>query len=259
MFRFIVMPAFLMFLAVSHPSFAGSADVQKGGTFLGDVKVLGNGVVWSWVKYEKKGVPTAMGVTFTETALTGLPEAPPADLPGWEYALALPREAGVKPFDHIVVDWNPKGHIPPGIYDVPHFDFHFYLITQKERTSITAKDSDLIKCKKKPAAKFIPTDYILPEGTEFPRMGVHWIDPTAPEFNQQPFTKTYIYGSYNGHVAFIEPMMTKAFLETKPDVAETVKLPEAYQKPGYYPTSYSVRYDPVRKEYTVSVDGLTGR
>lgn len=254
----VMLLTFVIYL--SSPSIAGDISKSKAGTFLGEAKMMGNGVAWSWVERNTEGEPTSIGVTFTETALTGLPETMPSTgLPGWEYELALPREAGIEPFDHIVIDWNPKGHIPPGIYDVPHFDFHFYLINQKVRAGITAKDSDLTKCKKKPAAKFIPADYILPEGTEVPRMGVHWIDPSAPEFNQQPFTKTFIYGSYDGRITFIEPMITKAFLETRTDVTEAIKLPEAFQKPGYYPTSYRLKYDPVRKEYTVELEGLTRR
>lgn len=254
----VMLMTFVIYL--SSPSIAGDISQAKAGIFLGKAKMMGNGVAWSWVERDKKGTPTAIGVTFTETALTGLSEdMPPTGLPGWEYILPLPREAGVKAFDHIGLDWNPKGHIPPGIYDVPHVDIHFYFISPKEREKITAKGKDLARCKKKPAAKFIPADYILPEGTEVPRMGVHWIDPSAPEFNQQPFTKTFIYGSYNGRIAFIEPMFAKSFMDTRPIATEEIKLPAAYQKPGYYPLSYSVRYDPVRKEYTISLDGLTHR
>jgi hypothetical protein len=25
------------------------------------------------------------------------------------------------------INWNPMVHIPPGVYDLPHFDVHFYL------------------------------------------------------------------------------------------------------------------------------------
>lgn len=249
---------FIIYL--SSPSIAGDISQAKAGIFLGEAKMMGNGVAWSWVERDKKGTPTAIGVTFTETALTGLPEdMPPTGLPGWEYILPLPREPGVKPFDHIGLDWNPKGHIPPGIYDVPHVDIHFYFISTKEREKITAKGADLDRCKKKPSPEFIPKDYTLPDGTELPRSGVHWIDPTAPEFNKQSFTKTFIYGSYNGGVTFIEPMIAKSFIDTRPIATEEIKLPAAYQKPGYYPLSYSIRYDPVRKEYTVSLDGLTWR
>jgi hypothetical protein len=48
------------------------------------------------------------------------------------------------------------------------------MITPKERDKITAKGSDLAKCYRKPASKFIPAGYILPQGTEYPRSGVLW-------------------------------------------------------------------------------------
>ncbi|MGE5189865.1 MAG: DUF5602 domain-containing protein [Gemmatimonadota bacterium] len=206
------------------------------------------------------GTPGAIGVTFTETALSGLPENPPSDVPGWDYELSLPTGDKVPPFDHIVVDWNPRGHVPPGVYDVPHFDFHFCMVTPAERNRITVRGRGMARLRHKPSAKYIPTGYILPEGTEEPRMGSHWIDPAAPEFNKQPFTKTFIYGSYDGHVAFFEPMVALAYLKQKaPGATETVRLPAAYEKHGYYPVAYSVRYDAVRREYTVALEGLARR
>lgn len=227
---------------------------------LGQVKTMGNGVVWSWMEYGSEGTPVAIGVTFTETALSGQPENPPSDIPYWDYELSLPKQAKVPPYDHIVVDWNPRGHVPPGVYDVPHFDFHFYMISSSERNKITVKKDDTTRLMKKPSAKFIPAGYILPEGTEEPRMGVHWVDPSAPEFNKQPYTKTFIYGSYDGHVTFFEPMVSLAYLEGKePNTTETIKLPAAYERHGYYPVIYCVRHDAVRKEYTVSLEGLTQR
>jgi hypothetical protein len=30
------------------------------------------------------------------------------------------------------------GHIPEGIYSVPHFDYHFYLMSEQERATVTA-------------------------------------------------------------------------------------------------------------------------
>jgi hypothetical protein len=60
-------------------------------------------------------------------------------------------------------------------------------------------------------------------------------------------------------VNFVEPMVTKAFLETKPNITIPLKQPAAFPKRGYYPTSYSMKYDATRQEYTVSLDGLTLR
>lgn len=224
----------------------------------GEATRIGNGTGWAWVKIDENGKPSAIGVTFTQTALSGLPEIPSSkDLDGFEFPLLLPKDVKVIPFTHISLDWNPYGHIPPGVYDVPHFDVHFYILTQKERNKITARGADLAKCYKRPALEYIPAGYVLPEGTGVPRMGAHWIDLSAPEYNKQTFTRTFIYGSYNGEIAFYEPMVTKAYLEAEPDETQNIKLARAFQKKGYYPSEYSVKYDKLRKEYTISLDKLT--
>jgi hypothetical protein len=56
-----------------------------------------------------------------------------------------------------------------------------------------------------------------------------------------------------------EPMITKAFLESKPDFSQVIQVPTSYAKSGYYPTRYSVRYDVVRREYTIALEGMTWR
>ena len=229
----------------------------KPGTYTGEIQRVGNGVAYSWVTLNEKGKPSAIGVTMTETALTGLPQTPPEGMHGFEYVLKPPIQAMRTPFDHIVLGWNPKGHEPDKIYDVPHFDFHFYTITQDARMKITAKGDDLLKVKKPLPAEFVAPGYLYAPGAEVPEMGAHWVDSASPEFHGQPFTKTFIYGSYNGKPNFWEPMITKAYLETQPNVTETIKLPSAYPKDAYYPTSYSVKYDPARKEYTIALEGLS--
>ena len=39
------------------------------------------------------------------------------------------------PFKHQVTNYNPEGHGPPGVYSVPHFDFHFYMVGNDLRNS----------------------------------------------------------------------------------------------------------------------------
>jgi hypothetical protein len=51
-------------------------------------------------------------------------------------------------------------------------------------------------------------------------------------------------------------MLTKAFLESRPNVTDPVKLPEAVQKSGYYPARYTVRHDPARQESVIALEGL---
>ncbi|MPM97922.1 hypothetical protein SDC9_145102 [bioreactor metagenome] len=90
-------------------------------------------------------------------------------------------------------------------------------------------------------------------------MGAHWIDPSSPEFNGQPFEKSLIDGFYNGEMVFVEPMVTVDYLKTKPELTKQLKLPECYPTSAYYPTDYSIRYNETSKEYTVTLEGMTLR
>lgn len=251
---FAVVAATLL-LACAEPGRPGS----RAGTYDGPAQAIVGGTGQAFVRLDASGLPTAIGVRLSEAALAGLPTQPPPGADGWEYVLTLPKEAERSGYNHIGIDWNPKGHIPPGVYDVPHFDFHFYLISPGQRNRITATGADLAKVRRAPAPGFMPEGYVLPEGTEVPRMGAHAIDPAAPEFNKQPFTRTFVYGFYDGQVVFLEPMMTKAFLETKPNAIAQVRLPKRFALPAYYPASYRVKYDAARREYVISLENLTSR
>ncbi|HKQ51413.1 MAG TPA: hypothetical protein VJT74_03535, partial [Pyrinomonadaceae bacterium] len=163
-------------------------------------------------------------------------------------------------FKHIWLNYNPHGHEPVKVYDTAHFDFHFYMISDAEREGITATGEGLAKGNKQPAAEFIPEGYVAVPNGLVPRMGAHWINPTVRELHGQPFTSTFLFGSYDGRLIFAEPMITKSFLEAKPNVTEMIKLPQSYERRGaYYPTRYSVRYAAATREYTVALEGMTQR
>src|SRR6185369_3296716 len=89
--------------------------------FAGTALPVGKGAVRSWVTLDENGNPTAIGVTFDETALEGLPADAPHGKLGPEYVLALPPEARATAFDHVLMNWNPHGHQPSKVYDVGHF------------------------------------------------------------------------------------------------------------------------------------------
>ena len=241
--------------SVPSPAVAMEKSSTRAGTFIGDNRPLGKGTVRSWVTLDKNGDPTAIGVTFSEAALSGLPTKEP----GTEYLLSLPSQASATAFNHIGLDWNVKGHQPAGVYDVPHFDFHFYTITPQERDQITARGDDLAKSNKQPSAEYMPAGYVLVPDSAVPRMGSHLANPLSGELHGQPFTKTFLFGSYDGRVIFYEPMITRSFLESKTNITEFINLPARYPKSGFYPTKYSVKYDPKNKEYTVSLEGMTRR
>ncbi len=235
---------------------AASADGTEPEIYTGPVTAIGNGQAHAFVVLDDDREPTAIGVNLSADALEGLPAHTTGHGPAWEYRLELPAEAAGTGYDHITVDWNPEGHIPPGVYDLPHFDFHFYLIDQQARDRITLEGDDLQRASRAPDPAFMPAGYVLPEGTAEPRMGAHAIDPGAPEFNDGVFTRTFIYGFHDGSMVFIEPMVTRDFLESRADVTMPVPVAERYQRPAYYPTQYRVGFDAASDAHVVVLEGL---
>lgn len=244
-------------LAVSAGTFlacSNSTSPDLSGTFFGASAPMATGSGRAYVVLDAAGKPTELGVAITEAALVGLPAAIT------EYGFPLPAEASATAFKLATINWQPTGHPPMNIFTVPHFDFHFYTITNAERDVITPADPQFgAKMLKAPAASFVPAGY-TPDVMGIPRMGLHWADLSGPEYAGQAFGKTFIYGSYDAQFIFAEPMMTKAYLESKPAaVATPVKIPAQYQVSGYQPTSYTVSYDAATKEYRVALTGLTLR
>ena len=230
---------------------------EKSNTFYGPQVSFGGGKVRSFFVLTHTGVPQELGVQITADAFSGLPTVP------GEYSFIVPlqqKASASTPFDHIEVDWNPFGHPPPGIYDVPHFDFHFYKISLEEQMAIPPyTDQTASMFDAPPPAGYLPAGYIPGPGG-VPQMGKHWLDVTSPEFHGQPFTKTFIYGTYNGAVTFYEPMITKAYIETGMSSSTTIKQPQHFSPSGaYYPTKYNVYTDSKTGDHYVSLSEFVWR
>ncbi len=223
-------------------------------TYYGPAVPLGAGKAQTFITINKDGKPTGMGVALSEKSLENLPSSQTghnhrstsAPLT-FEYVLQFPKQAEITPFQFMTLDWNPQGHEPQGIYDLPHFDFHFFMISNQERQTITpleGMDPEI------PQAKYIPTPYFQLPG-RVPNMGVHWVDPRSPELAGATFTRTFIYGTYKEKMAFMEPMITLDYIKSKPTNVDEIPLPTHFQTDGFYPSKYQVKYNPVRKEYLI--------
>ncbi len=225
----------------------GVAPASATETFYGLDQKLGNGIARTWVTMADNNRPESIGIILSETALQGLPDQET------EAVLEFPAQAEVAGFKHAVVNWNPHGHVPPGVYDVPHFDFHFYCINDAARRAIMPTDHNYERhLANNPAAEYLPSAYMKAPGG-VPQMGAHWVDKEAPEFNGGTFTRTFIYGSYNGKVTFLEPMITMAYLQTHPDVMVPIPAPAKYATPGYYPLAYTIAYDGAKRAYAIGL------
>ncbi|MEO7103377.1 MAG: DUF5602 domain-containing protein [Gemmatimonadaceae bacterium] len=235
----------------------------KAGTFYGPSASFAQGTARAWVTTDATGSPTALGIAMTSGALQGLPTTVSGPSPtALMVTLSLPDQAKGIGFDHAELGWNPNGHEPPQLYGVPHFDLHFYMISAAAQAAILPSDPQYgAKAANYPTAAFVPKGYVPPPGVAatnaVPQMGLHWSNVKSPELNGQPFTNTFIYGSWDGRYIFLEPMITKAYLESLPNTEQAIPQPDTWPTAGRFPTTYSVNYDATAKEYRFTLGGLT--
>jgi hypothetical protein len=270
-------------LVVAAATLTACASLDRPGVqrHIGWETPLGHGTASTYAEVDDMGRPLAIGVALSEPSLDGLPAA--SDMhhcvgrahdgaagPATrceqtvEHVLALPdavaRRADV-PFKWVLLNWNHQGHIPPGIYDRPHFDVHFEMVPVAEVFAIEPGNCgpESVRCDQFAIGKkAVPVDYVHPDFKDVdavvPAMGNHLIDLTGDEFQQRPFTRSFIYGVYDGRVIFYEQMVTRAFLLSRPDDCAPIKLPRAYAVAGYYPTVTCTRHDRRSGTYSISLE-----
>jgi len=210
--------------------------------------------------------PVELGIALDARALEGLPTTGES-----AFSIPLPQKAPA-PYRFVLLDWNSHGHEPPGIYDVPHFDFHFYAVPEDAVDAILPSNPDYAaEADNLPTGDYVPPFYtvlappgLTPADVAVPQMGVHWVDVRSPELQgmfgnpagYEPFDATFIYGSWDGRFTFMEPMVTLEFLQSHPDEIRTVSQPALYPEPGWYPAAYRVSYDAQAREYRVALTQL---
>lgn len=263
-------------------------------TYVGEEKLIGDGSLQAYVTVEANGRPRAVGVRLTDGALEQLPlrknhHSRCYDLDGNaqhsaaeclgddERVLELPADVASRarvPFKWISVNWNAEGHHPPPpkpgeapappVYAHPHFDFHFYA-WDRERVDAIApgRCGEFVDCgdfergRTPLAPAYIPAGHV-DVGIVVPRMGNHLLDSRSPELANPAtrFTRTFIYGAFDGELIFWEPMITLDFLRHTADTCFEISQPAAFKRAGYYPTRYCARRHEGKQQRTVSLEGF---
>lgn len=263
--RFALVLAFLTALSVTSVDTvpAQQSTAEEAATSaqrnLGAPVNIGQGVARTVVRTDESGNPEAVGVEFTPGVLEGLPgKAAEESSLNWHHFLAFPPDAPDTGFHHLMINWNPEGHHPDKIYGVPHFDFHFYVIDWGRQLAIRYPHPETPDTTgvTKPAGDLLPDGYFMPPGTHVNQMGLHAVSKTAPELQGKRFVHTFIYGYADGELAFLEPMITKEFLQSRSDHVTAVPTPERYGTPGWYPTEFRVEFDEEDEVYRVMLEGL---
>jgi hypothetical protein len=242
-----------------------SAATGDTGTFFGPSQPLGNGTIKTYTVVDEGGQPTEVGLRMTAAALDGLPATTSGPPP--MVMLDFPDQASATAFDHVMLNWNPQGHDPVELFAEPHFDVHFDMVDMATIEAIDPSDpAYAAKAERAPDAKYVPQGYMVPPGPPVaaqavPGMGVHLVDGTDTSLvpGAYDFRNIVINGTWDGRYIFIEPMITREWLLTRPDSEQPLKQPQAYQKSAYYPTTYGVSYDEQANEYVISLGGMTMR
>lgn len=288
-----------IYLAFADTSLSAATSASAALVNYGPAQKLGNGTVRTYVTLspENSLVPLEVGVALSEDALEGLPAPVPMtheQMMAEEakhgshanmhmYILELPAQ-NPSPYKFVQFGWNTLGHPPQGVYDLPHFDFHFYTASVELMNSIVPSDPQYgTKGANIPAPEYRAQFYLDPmtlakapaAAVAVPKMGIHWLDVRSPELqglaghpeNFRQFTKTFIYGSWDGQFIFDEPMITRAYILSKREATDPsvrdeivpVSTPERRATAGYYPSAYRITYDPTAKEYRVAMTQLAWR
>jgi hypothetical protein len=258
----------------------------------GAAQRIGNGPVRTYVLTDAStgGKAIEVGVAISADAMEGLRGPKSAEeMKGHEHEhmdtdellLELPEGHGT-PYQFVQFNWNPSGHEPPGVWDLAHFDFHFYTVPLAVRDQIVPANPEFeLKAARYPDSAFRAPFYVdaaaaarvRPALATVPKMGLHWLDVRSPELQGltghperfQPFTRTFIYGSWDGQFIFDEPMITRGYLLSKRDAADPALRDEiipvstaARRDPArVYPRAYRITYDERAGEYRVALTQLT--
>jgi hypothetical protein len=254
----------------------------RSRTYLGAVQAIGGGTVQAYVTFRADGAPAAVGVRLSAGALEQLPRAKNThsrcfdlDADGthtghecigdeervFELPAGLWRDGRI-PFKWITVNWNPEGH--PAPYARPHFDFHFFAWDRERVEAIRpGRCGELVDCDAfERASRPLPPRYLpsghIDVGAVVPRMGNHLLDSRSPEMADSltPFTRTFIYGAFEGELIFWEPMITRDLLRRATDECFEIRQPQAFRRTGYYPTRYCMRREAQSGARTVSLEGF---
>jgi len=182
------------------------------------------------------------------------PQNPPASQ---SYNMKLDKEIGEKVgLKALMINWNPCGHAPPGIFDVEHYDVHLYFDKnpQYKYTCGPFPENPICTPDNPDAAKFfVPVHNNLPIGFAPDAVGVgnmglhHYVMPniSASEW----IIPATVMGSYKGEVIFFETMVPKKTLAQGKPSSENIK----YQNQTYFTLPSSVEFVPNNKDISIDI------
>ncbi|MCF1191636.1 hypothetical protein LRR18_08575 [Mangrovimonas sp. AS39] len=218
---------------------------DKLNMFKGPQVDFGSGKVRSWISVDKDDFPVELGIEITPEALADL-----ESLPGDDVITSIPFHLKAKqltPYEHIGLNWEPMGHAPE--FWIPHFDVHFFEISDAERLQIPiydANNQEIVDAVNVfPEVNKIPVGFLKLPGQlgYYPYTGKHWLPVDFLEVDND-FDTAIIHGSYNQKHVFLETKFALDFLESASEFSSDFTQPLQFEKSDTnYPTKYNMWKD----------------
>lgn len=222
--RFLIIIAFVLLISCKK------ADTI--GPFKGKEVQLYTGKAWTTVELNDDMLPRSVSLMIDKNALLGLLLS---DIES-STVIELHPKGSNSAINHVVIDWRPRGHEDPAhIFDKAQFNFYFYMMGRAEREHAT----DPARIANLPGADYLPPNYIA-AAQGLPRVGLHWHNETAPEYNGQPLDQSLQFGSYDGKLNFYEWIIPITKLTPGFSFDRPIPQPAKFKTAGYFPTSIQI-------------------
>ncbi len=230
-------------MVASKASTNANADT-KYNTFYGPQTDVGAGHARTFATISHSGVPQEIGVILTEEAFSGLPAT------NTIYPLDFHHKAlEATLFEHVALGLSAAGHgLPPSGFMGPHFDFRFFMMTAEERLAIPPPPAPGFNVSPPPG--YLPPNYAL--NAPVAQIGRHWGENIFTAGMTVPHTM--IYGTWNGELTFINPIVTLTTLASGQSYSVNYPQPQFFAEHGYYPTMYNIYEDDKGRHYVTLSD-----
>lgn len=236
----------------------------------GESTAVGDGKVTAYVTTTPRGAVSSLGVHIDDAAMEAFGDGEVVANLDFPTETTDGVELDTHQFTYLRFEYLPEGHIPKGVYDVPHFDFIFFMLDEEIIEGINANPAQYSI----PKAQ-MPADHIRPpladtDGDGEPdaplveaKLGEPITDPAFSEYQEDgKFTQTHLYGAYDpdgdgvGELMRFEPMITADYVDRvlANDLLQgnaplaigqqvELKTPAEYATADEYPTAYGLRPD----------------
>jgi hypothetical protein len=226
----------------------------------GDVVQAYNTTIANWATLDTAGKVNAVSWNLPLIAVTSLESATFMGRQWMNVSAEVKRDTALT---GLAVDFLPTGHLPNGIYNVQHWEFHIAFQAIEEVKTIDCADPTM------PAFNIIPPVWSVlpPPDNCFPAMGIHAISGMAPEFNGQRFTFSNLLVYYRGNgslkdvgaklTSFEPKATTQLFKERKSFNITFPTLPAgALGRAANVPSTLSCNYDSANDAYVMTASGF---